>query len=66
MTINALVHLQPTTSQLEILHRADHLFRGQTGRYYGGQLTAHHVATLTNGVELKDELKTAITKFTEA
>lgn len=54
------------TSQLEILHRADHLFRGQTGRYYGGQLTAHHVATLTNGVELKDELKTAITKFTEA
>lgn len=46
MTIKDLLRGQPTLTQLDILQRADFLFKQTVGRYYGGQLTTNEVNQL--------------------
>jgi hypothetical protein len=52
MTIGQLLHHQPTTSQYEIMQRADRMF--PVGRYFGGVLTEGEITQLTYKVELRD------------
>jgi hypothetical protein len=54
MTLGQILQGQPAISQLEIMQRADRTFAGdRRGRFFGGQLSAEEVETLTKGVELK-------------
>lgn len=62
--INQWPRFQPSTSQLEILQRADVIFAGsRQGRYYGGTLTIPELDALTNGVELHGETREAIDAY---
>lgn len=59
--INRTPSFQPSTSQLEVLMRADVLFKGSRGgRHYAGVLTRAEVFALTDGVELKAETSAMI------
>jgi hypothetical protein len=58
-SLRAVLQGQSTVVQYDLLARADrlfgHLFADGRGRYYGGLLTPEHVATLTDGLKLKDD-----------
>lgn len=67
MTLKDLTVNQPTESALEILSRADRMTFAnaqiQVGRYFGGELTADEVRSLTAKVELHKSTLETIAKL---
>ena len=56
-TIKKILEGQSTERQLDILARADRLFKDRTGRYFGGQLTEEEIDALDPEFRKKNEEK---------
>ena len=54
MSIHVLIRGKPTLTQLEILQRADCVFRRRCGRYFGGFIQQDELEILTNGLNVMD------------